>query len=117
VLEASALPPITPDEGLRVRVNRSGRRAVIRLDGELDCASAPRLQSAIDELFAHAAPERVLVDAEGLGFLDVAGLRPLLNLRQYVGDGGLALRNARQPIVRVLRLLDLADDLGLDSPR
>jgi anti-anti-sigma factor len=105
-------PP--PDELLRVDVSAADDRVVISLDGELDCASAPQLQEAVDTVLRRR-PDRVVVAADGLSFVDVAGLRPLLALREGMGEGRVQLRNARRPIVRVLRLLDLSAELGLDG--
>jgi anti-anti-sigma factor len=93
---------------------RSGDTAVIRLDGELDCSTAPQLEATVDEIIAAEAPQRVLVDADRLTFIDVSGLAPLLKAGRRLGDGRLQLRNPRRQVVRVIRLLDLADELGVD---
>jgi anti-anti-sigma factor len=103
-------PPSSP---LRVSVSRSAGHTTVRLDGELDCATAPELHDVLVDVARESA--RVVVDAAGLDFVDVAGLRPLLALRQQLGPGSVHLRNAKRQIVRVIRLLDLADDLGLDG--
>jgi anti-anti-sigma factor len=101
---------------LQVSVERSGDAAVIRLDGELDCATAPQLASAIGGLLRQQAPpRRLLVDADRLSFVDVSGLTPLVEASHRLPAGtSLQLRNARRQVVRVIRLLNLADQLGLD---
>jgi anti-sigma B factor antagonist len=100
---------------LGVSIARTGTGAVLRLDGELDIATAPQLAAAVaGVLDATPPPERVVIDAEQLMFVDASGLSPLLEARRRLGPGGLRLRNVRPPVLRVLRLLDLADALGLD---
>ncbi|MDQ1694943.1 MAG: hypothetical protein QOJ03_296 [Frankiaceae bacterium] len=101
---------------LRVSVERSGDGAVLRLDGELDCATAPDVQSALDGLLMGPdRPARILVDAERLAFIDVSGLAPLIRAGQRMpGTGTFQLRNPGRQLVRVIRLLDLAELFGLD---
>lgn len=101
---------------LRVSSERAGDSVVVRLEGELDCATAPTLDNALNEVLASSPPPRcVYVDADRLSFVDVSGLGPLLNAAKRLPAGShLQLRNARRQVVRVVRLLDLADELGLD---
>ena len=100
---------------LRVSVEKSGDSAVIRLDGELDCATAPQVEEVLAEILASdRGPLRVYVDADRLIFADVSGLAPLVQAAHRLPQGNLQLRNARRQVVRVVRLLDLADQLGLD---
>lgn len=110
-LPGGETPPL-----LRVAVERSSDAAVIRLDGELDCATAPDLDAALSRLLRDTAPpRRILVDADRLSFVDVSGLAPLVSAAHRLPAGSsLQLRNARRQVVRVIRLLDLADQLGLD---
>jgi anti-sigma B factor antagonist len=101
---------------LRIATRRSGTTSVLRLDGELDCSTAPQLQEAIDAVLDAHPTDRVVVEAEGLRFADVAGLSPLIRAaREQRVRGAFRMRNARQPVVRVVRLLDLGDVLGLDG--
>ena len=55
----------------RVSVVRSGARAVVRIIGELDCATAPELERAFADLIADGQPELVVIEATRLGFTDV----------------------------------------------
>lgn len=101
---------------LRVSVERSGDAAVMRLDGELDCATAGQIETAINDLLRGAQPpRRILVDADRLSFVDVSGLTPLVRATHRLPEGAsMQVRNARRQVIRVIRLLDLADQLGLD---
>ena len=101
---------------LRVSVERSDDAAVIRLDGELDCATAGDVDAAIARVLASdPPPHRIYVDADRLSFVDVSGLAPLVRARHQLPDGAsMQVRNARRQVIRVIRLLDLAEQLGLD---
>lgn len=104
-----------PPPLLHVGVERSGDAAIVRLDGELDCATAPQVERVFAELLASdRPPRRVYVDADRLAFADVSGLAPLLEAAHRLPHGDLQVRNARRQLIRVIRLLDLAEQLGLD---
>ena len=97
----------------RVSVVRSGRRAVIRLDGELDYASAPELERAVDDLLAEDRPEIVVVESARLSFADVVGAGLLIDTADRLApDGQLVVRDAVDQLVHVLTLLDRADLLA-----
>lgn len=100
---------------LHVSVVRSGANAMIRLEGELDVATAGRLDEVLRDITDEGTAPRIIVDAEQLTFIDASGLGPLLAARRRLGDSSLRLRNVRPPVLRVLRLLDLATAFGLDA--
>jgi anti-anti-sigma factor len=101
---------------LQVSVARSGDAATIRLDGELDIATAGQVEEAIGCLLeSDPPPRRIVVDADRLAFVDASGLAPIARAAHRLpGGGSIQLRNAPRQVVRVVRLLDLADQLGLD---
>jgi len=100
---------------LRVSVEHTDDTTVIRLDGELDCATAPEVEKVLTEILtSERPPQRIYVDAEQLAFVDVSGLAPLVRAAHRLPEGDLQLRNPRRQVIRVIRLLDLADRLGLD---
>jgi anti-anti-sigma factor len=72
---------------------------------ELDMATAPILGRAIRRA-ASGAPRRVVLDLRELRFMDVAGVRTILDAARGIRrDGGaLVLTN---PLPHVLRLLEL----------
>ena len=99
----------------RVSVVRSGKRALVRLTGELDVATAPELEAALDELLAPDPPELVVVEAGALDFADVVGLGVLIDANQRLApDGRLRLHEPRRQIVRVLDLLDQSELVAID---
>lgn len=94
----------------RVSVVRSGDRAVVRLAGELDCASAPELERALGELLAGNRPSVVVVEAGRLSFTDVVGAGLLIDTADRLAPAGqLVIRDAGRQVTRVLTLLERTD--------
>lgn len=91
--------------GLTWTVDRQPALTTVKLRGELDLASAPVLQSDLDEAIA-TAPVTVL-DLEELAFMDSTGLRMFARLNQAAKERGVRLLVGR-PSPAVLRILDVA---------
>ena len=58
---------------------RTGEAVVVTIRGEVDLATAPELESCLQRAFG-AAPDGVVLDLEGLTFIDSSGLRVLVAL-------------------------------------
>jgi anti-sigma B factor antagonist len=86
---------------------------IVHLNGELDLAAAPIL----DDVLSKVDRRRVVVDASGLTFVDVVGVKTLLQWREAcMADGGdLVIRGATPALLRVLDLTGLAGSLRVDS--
>jgi anti-sigma B factor antagonist len=107
------LPPsalaAAPDN-LTVDIRCIGRRAVVRVAGEIDIATTPRLRAALDQA-AGAAPLEVWVDLSDVGFMDSTGLNALLDLAERVPR--LALICPEGNVRRIFDIAGLADALPL----
>lgn len=82
-----------------------GRRpAVVRLVGELDLASAPKLESVLAGLDGD-----VELDCSRLGFIDAAGLRAFQKVRMRCEARGceLVLVDPSPAVDRLLRMVEL----------
>lgn len=92
------------------------RGVVLVLAGELDAASAPELQRRLDQLLAqpHA---RVMLDLNGLAFVDSAGVSVLIRAKQAAETQGrtLVLRRPTEQLERVFALVGLADWLAVED--
>jgi anti-sigma B factor antagonist len=87
-------------------------RVVITLEGELDMASAPLLQVALEE--AERAQDLALViDLERLQFMDSTGLRTILWARERWEASGreLALTPGSSQVQRLLTVSGVRDQL------
>jgi anti-sigma B factor antagonist len=102
----------------KLTIERRGdaRGVVLVLSGELDMASAPDLASTLDEVLAepHA---RVMLDLNGLSFVDSAGVSVLIKAKQTAKAGGhtLVLRRPTEQLERVFALVGLADWLAIED--
>jgi anti-anti-sigma factor len=79
----------------------------VALVGELDMAATFKLESDVERLLAAGEVRRLVLDLEGLTFIDSAGLGALLAIRDRTQDLGIemALTNIS---ARVRRILDLS---------
>lgn len=101
---------------LRIEQTEDARGVVLVLAGELDAASAPALQRRLNELLGqpHA---RVMLDLNGLRFVDSAGVSVLIKAKQAAETQGrtLVLRRPTEQVERVFALVGLADWLEIED--
>jgi len=88
----------------------------VRLQGELDLASAPAVEerlAAIEE----QGPERVVIDLGALAFIDSSGLRVLLLADSRARERGfeLVLAPGPEPVQRVFEMTGALDVLRFES--
>jgi len=97
---------------LRIESRRENDRTVISMEGELDMANAPALQSAIEseEL---AAAVIVVLDLQGLTFLDSTGLRVILAARELCWRRGqeFAVTPGSPQVQRLLSVTGVGEHL------
>jgi anti-sigma B factor antagonist len=90
---------------LLIDVSSEGERVVLRLDGELDLASVPTLEHAVEGAPLDGATE-VVLDLRGLEFLDSTGLRAILLQDKRSAERGQAFALVRGP-EQVQRLMNM----------
>ncbi len=82
-----------------------GTTAEVVLNGDLDMAAAFKLEPAIERVVSESAVDEVVLDLEGVAFMDSAGLGSLLATQDRLGDRGIRTKIAR-PSDAVRRVLD-----------
>jgi anti-sigma B factor antagonist len=84
-------------------------QVVVSLRGELDVADAARVAAALAQVAARA--RQVIVDLEGLEFIDSSGLAALVRARKHarLAGGDLLLAAPQRQVLRVLAITRLAD--------
>lgn len=89
-------------------VVRTGRAAVMQVQGELDLSTAPRLDKKLASLVDEGVLD-VTVDLTGLDFIDSSGLHALVGgLKRVREQGGdLELRSPRPSTRKVLEITGL----------
>ena len=87
-----------PEEGVAVFVN-----------GELDIASAPELDAALDDAIGEPGEGSVLVDFHACSFIDSTGLRSVIKAAERLDEGGRKLGVCRvsEPVQRAFELTAL----------
>ena len=96
---------------LVVDVRHDGDTAILRLQGDLDVATAPELAELCHSVHARGTKE-VVIDLTDTTFLDSAGLRALIGAqRLFGGDDGANVRLSH-PSEAVIRLLDITGLTG-----
>ena len=96
---------------LSVDVVPDRRAVVVVVEGELDLASIDRVDREVRELRG-VGFDQIVVDLRGVEFLDSAGLRLLLSLRNDAKRGGFRLELVRGPAC-VQRVFELTATGGL----
>jgi len=114
---AAAPLPDHISAGLRGGEAQSGGRPVYRLKGEIDMSAAEALMVRTTELAA-AHEGDVVLDLAEVTFIDSAGMRALLIVRENLTVQGRALRlaNVTPEVKRLLDLVGLTGVLSGDEP-
>jgi anti-sigma B factor antagonist len=103
-------------EEFTVTVDESGpEQTIVRVDGELDLGTAPKLADELE--LPTASGKRVVLDLTGCEFIDSSGLRTLLSARSAASDGGgsFALVVSDPNLLRVFEVASLDRVLEIHS--
>jgi anti-sigma B factor antagonist len=102
------------EDQLRVDTKREQDRIVLRLRGELDLASVPLLQSALDTVELEG-PSLVVLDLRDLQFMDSTGLRAILDAheRSRQRGQGFAVTRASDQVERLLNITRVSEHLRI----
>jgi anti-sigma B factor antagonist len=91
-----------------------GAHAVVRVSGEVDAMTAPRLAAAVTAALDGERP--VVVDLTSVTFLDSAGLAALVRVTERGERRGEPLRivvDHNRPVLRPIQITGLDDRLAL----
>jgi stage II sporulation protein AA (anti-sigma F factor antagonist) len=100
-----------------VTVERSGRRAAVKLWGDLDVLVEDEVARTISAAASEPGVAEIHVDALAVTFIDSSGLRGLLAARQAAIDRGRAFRirvAAHGPVKRLLAITGLEEVLAAE---
>lgn len=100
-------------QGLTLSTAREDEKVVIYVCGELDFATAPRLQPVVDAALEDGAVECAL-DCQGVTFIDSEAFKSIIRLQKSAAQCGtiLYLRNNSRQVSRTLALLGLENYLA-----
>ena len=83
-----------PDPFFRIDVEHQGDSYVVRIAGELDLSGCPDLDAAL-EVAEQTQAGQIILDMEGLTFIDSIGLRTLLEASHRSARNGNRLQMTR----------------------
>ncbi len=86
------------------RIASSDGGTTVKVTGDVDMASVPRLRSMLDELVDSGA-SRIVLDCHDLSFLDSSGIGVLIAARTRMGEGGELVLDS--PPSHVRKVLDI----------
>jgi anti-anti-sigma factor len=92
-----------------VSVDDAGRTAVVRVQGEVDAATAPRMGETVNRLLGRGRP--VVLDLEHVDFMDLHGLAIIIRATRRARSEGGSFTIAR-PALCVRRLVELVHAEG-----
>jgi anti-sigma B factor antagonist len=98
------------EPAIALTVEHDDRGAVVRVAGDLEFGTAASLRSALIDL-AQQGCDPLIVDIEGLDFIDSTGLSLLVQAKQRIEAQGqhFILRNPSARVLRVLEISGLAE--------
>jgi len=96
---------------LVVETTRIGSHDVVVAKGEIDLASAPRVEAALETF----SGQEVVLDLRGVEFMDSAGLKMLLGQRSRLDESGGVLRLVlgEGAVMRLLELTSVSDAFSI----
>jgi anti-anti-sigma factor len=100
-------------EDFSLAVERNGDETVVWVSGEIDLATAPRLEECLLELDG----QPIALDFSAVTFMDASGITVLLAAQTRARDGALALRGVQPAQMRVFEVTGVADRFNLDHDR
>jgi anti-anti-sigma factor len=102
---------------LQISVDIAPAEAVVRLVGEIDMLTAPRLAATVNDLLGEPPP-RVVLDMTGVTFCDSQGLGTLvvLSRKATTAQSVLVLVNVADFLIRVLDITGLRSALMISAP-
>jgi anti-anti-sigma factor len=97
-------------DGIDLQIDRNGTTATVKVAGEIDLTSAPRLDDEVTGLIEDSV-SRLTITLGGVSFMDSTGLRVLLKASKLLDASGgtLVLDEPSDPVRRLLEVS------GLDS--
>lgn len=75
--------------------------------GELDMATAPMLEAALEESIARGGV--ILLDMSAVGFVDSMGIRGIVQLARRLRNGCIVLHGVQERVSKVFELVRLVD--------
>jgi anti-sigma B factor antagonist len=101
---------------LSVKVERSGSRVFVQLNGELDVSTAPLLQSSLADVLGET-PREIVLNLADLSYVDSTGLSLFITAtkRAHAEGSKLVLQDPQASTQRLLEITNLTDFFDADA--
>ena len=101
---------------LSVKVEGSGSRVFVQLNGELDVSTAPLLQATLADVLRDT-PEEVVLNLAGLSYVDSTGLSLFITTtkRAHAEGSKLVLQDPQASTQRLFEITNLTDYFDADA--
>ena len=110
---------MTRPPAFRILTSGSGSRVEIAIEGELDLATAPQLETEFGRVRERNGVELVVVDLRNLAFLDSTGLEAIVKFEARTRADGVEMVIVRGPraVERLFSVMQLDQKLRIvDDP-
>jgi anti-sigma B factor antagonist len=99
------------------KTDRTGETVVVTLAGELDMAATFRLEPELERLTRDADVRAVVIDIDGVEFMDSSALGLLLATQQRLQGHGIGFRlaNPSRGVRRMLKLTGAGNALSVTA--
>lgn len=93
---------------LEINATREGEACIVHVAGEVDVYTSPQLKASLLVAVGEDCPV-VIVDLDGVGFIDSSGLGVLVGALRRAREAGGDLRivSARDTVVKIFRITGL----------
>jgi anti-anti-sigma factor len=104
-------------DDLRLTADHTGETVVVTLAGELDMAATLRLEPELERLTREADARALVIDMDGVDFMDSSGLGLLLATQQRLRADGIRflVANPSGGVRRMLELTGAGDALSVTA--
>ncbi len=111
---APGIGPLEEDVDLSLSTYDEGDHKVVKVGGEIDVYTAPKLREQLIDLVSSGA-YHLIVDMEGVDFLDSTGLGVLVGglKRVRAHEGTLRLVCTQERILKIFRITGLTKVFGI----
>ena len=101
---------------LELRIENQPEAIVIRVEGELDLLTAPKLSARLNGVI-RASTGSIVLDLRNVEFMDSAGLQILMNIKRRLMRASRTLSVICDgPVRQVIEFARLTETLGVTSP-
>ena len=98
---------------MTIDIKRNAQETIVAVDGRLDTATAPALDTAIQENMQGVTT--LILDFNGVEYISSAGLRVLLSAQKKMSQvGAMKVKNVREEIMDVFEMTGFADILTIE---